>query len=92
MKSPLFRITALVALVIGTSFLFINRNPPLIMIFSQAFQALILPAVTLPILILINKKSLMGSHVATPAMNVGIVCVFLFGLLTSYFAIAELLP
>jgi manganese transport protein len=91
MKSPLFRITALVALVIGTSFLFINRNPPFIMIFSQAFQALILPAVTLPILILINKKSLMGTHVATPAMNVGIVCVFLFGLLTSYFAIAELL-
>jgi manganese transport protein len=91
MKSPLFRIAALISLVIGTSFLFINRNPPIIMIFSQAFQALILPAVTLPILILINKKSLMGIHAATRSMNIGIACVFLFGLLTSYFAIAELL-
>ncbi|MEJ0033456.1 MAG: hypothetical protein WDO15_25365 [Bacteroidota bacterium] len=60
------------------------------MIFSQAFQALILPAVTLPILILINKKSLMGEHIATPSMNFGIVCVFLYSLMTSYFAIAEL--
>jgi manganese transport protein len=90
-KSRLFRITSLVSLAIGTSFLFINRNPPIIMIFSQAFQALILPAVTIPILILINKRSLMGPNSATPAMNVGIVCVLLFGLLTSYFAIAELL-
>jgi manganese transport protein len=89
-KSKLFRIASLVSLAVGTSFLFINRNPPFIMIFSQAFQALILPAVTLPILILINKRSLMGQNLATPAMNFGIVCVFLFGLLTSYFAIAEL--
>ncbi|HMJ70290.1 MAG TPA: Nramp family divalent metal transporter [Cyclobacteriaceae bacterium] len=90
MKSSLFRTAAVVSLAIGTSFLFIDRNPPIIMIFSQAFQALILPAVTLPIFILINKRSVMGIHSATPAMNIGIVCVFLFGLLTSYFAIAEL--
>jgi manganese transport protein len=90
MKASSFRIPALVSLIIGSSFLFIDRNPPFIMIFSQAFQALILPAVTLPILILINKKSLMGEHSATARMNFGIVCVFLFGLLTSYFAIAEL--
>jgi len=91
MKSKVFRIPAVISLIVGSSFLFIDRNPPFIMIFSQAFQALILPAVTLPILILINKRSLMGDHIATPVMNFGIVCVFLFGLLTSYFAIAELL-
>jgi manganese transport protein len=90
-KSQLFRTSSLISLAIGTSFLFIDRNPPLIMIFSQAFQALILPAVSLPILILINKRSIMGQHSATLAMNAGVVCVFLFGLLTSYFAIAELL-
>jgi Mn2+/Fe2+ NRAMP family transporter len=91
MKSNIFRIPSIISLIVGSSFLFIDRNPPLIMIFSQAFQALILPAVTLPILILINKKSLMGENIASPSMNFGIVCVFLFGLLTSYFAIAELL-
>lgn len=91
MKASIFRIPALISLAVGSSFLFIDRNPPIIMIFSQAFQALILPAVTLPILILINKRSLMGENVATPSMNFGIVCVLLFGLMTSYFAIAELL-
>jgi Mn2+/Fe2+ NRAMP family transporter len=91
MKAASFRIPALASLIIGSAFLFIDRNPPFVMIFSQAFQALILPAVTLPILILINKRTLMGQHMATPAMNIGLVCVLLFGLLTSYFAIAELL-
>jgi len=91
MKAPVFRILALISLIIGSSFLFIDRNPPIIMIFSQAFQALILPAVTLPILVLINKKSLMGENVASPSMNFGIVLVFLFALMTSYFAIADLL-
>jgi manganese transport protein len=90
MKSPMFRILSAVGIVLGTGFLFIDRNPPAIMIFSQAFQALILPAVTIPIFILINKKSLMGDNTAKWSMNVGIVCVFLFALLTSYFAIVDL--
>jgi manganese transport protein len=90
MKSPMFRTLGAVGLIFGTGFLFIDRNPPAIMIFSQAFQALILPAVTIPIFILINKKSLMGDNTAKRSMNVGIICVFLFALLTSYFAIVDL--
>jgi manganese transport protein len=90
MKSPMFRILSALGIVIGAGFLFVDRNPPAIMIFSQAFQALILPAVTLPIFFLINKKSVMGDNTAKWSMNFGIVCVFLFGLLTSYFAIVDL--
>jgi manganese transport protein len=89
-QSPMYRILGGAGLLIGMSFLFIDRNPPAIMVFSQAFQALILPAVTIPIYVLINKKSLMGNETANRSMNVGIICVFLYGLLTSYFAIAEL--
>jgi Mn2+/Fe2+ NRAMP family transporter len=59
------------------------------MVFSQAFQALILPAVAIPIFILINRHSLMDKHVAGIKMNIGLVGVIIFSLLTSYFALAD---
>jgi Mn2+/Fe2+ NRAMP family transporter len=90
-KSPMFRILGITGLCFGLGLQFIDQRPPAMMIFSQAFQALILPAVTVPILYLINSRSLMGEHSASPIMNFGIVCVLLFGLLTSYFAVAELI-
>ena len=90
-RSPLFRILGVAGLCFGLGLQFIDQRPPAMMIFSQAFQAFILPAVTIPILLLINTKSLMHQHVASTRMNIGIVCVLLFGLLTSYFAVAELL-
>ncbi len=89
-RSPLFRILGLVGLLFGFTLQFIDKRPPAMMIFSQGFQAFILPAVTLPILYLINQKSVMGTHTAGVRMNAGIVCVFLFAVLTSYFAILEL--
>ena len=58
------------------------------MVFSQAFQALILPAVAIPIFILINRKSLMKEYVAGTAMNFSLVVIIFYSLLTSYFAIA----
>ena len=88
-RSPLFRILGLVGLLFGFALQFIDKRPPAMMIFSQGFQAFILPAVTLPILYLINKKSVMGTHTASIRMNTGIICVFLFAVLTSYFAILE---
>lgn len=88
-RTPLFRILGLVGLLFGFTLQFIDQRPPAMMIFSQAFQAFILPAVALPILFLINQKPVMGAHTASIKMNIGIVCVLLFGLLTSYFAILE---
>ena len=90
-RSPMFRILGITGLCFGLGLQFVDQRPPAMMIFSQAFQALILPAVTIPILYLINKRSVMGDHKATASMNFGIVCVLLFGLLTSYFAVAELI-
>jgi Mn2+/Fe2+ NRAMP family transporter len=90
-KSPLFRILGIAGLCFGLGLQFIDQRPPAMMIFSQAFQAFILPAVTVPILFLINSEALMHQHKASTRMNFGIVCVLLFGLLTSYFAVAELL-
>lgn len=60
------------------------------MIFSQAFQAVILPAVAIPVLILINRKTLMGENKASLKENIGIWAVVLFSFMTAYFAIVEL--
>ena len=90
-RSPLFRVLGIAGLLFGLGLQFIDERPPAMMIFSQAFQAFILPAVTIPVLYLINKQSLMQQHKASRLMNFGIVCVLLFGLLTSYFAFKELI-
>lgn len=89
-KSPLFRILGLAALACSFVMQFIDQRPPAIMIFSQAFQACILPAVTIPILILINKESLMGIHKADLRQNLGIAMVLIFAIVTTIMAITDL--
>jgi manganese transport protein len=88
-RSPMYRILGLIGVLFGFGMQFIDTTPPLLMVFSQAFQALILPAVAIPIFILINRHSLMNNHVAGIKMNIGLVGVILFSLLTSYFAVAD---
>ena len=88
-RSPMYRVLGLVGILFGFGMQFISTTPPLLMVFSQAFQALILPAVAIPIFILINRKPLMKEHVAGPAMNIFLAVIVLYSLLTSYFAIAD---
>lgn len=80
-----------IALVFAFGSVLLEQRPPALMIFSQAFQACILPAVAIPIFMLINKKSLMKEHVASKALNMGIIAVIIFSFLTTYFAIADFL-
>ena len=88
-RSPLFRTLGLIGILFGFGMQFIDTTPPLLMVFSQAFQALILPAVAIPILILINRKTLMNEYVAGTKMNIGLMGVVLFSLVTAYFAIVS---
>ena len=80
-----------IALLFAFGTVFIAERPPALMIFSQAFQACILPAVAIPIFVLMNRSEVMQKHKAGTKMNIGIVAVILFSVLTSYFAIAEFL-
>ena len=89
LRSPMYRILGLVGVLFGFGMQFISTTPPLLMVFSQAFQAMILPAVAIPIFILINQKALMREYVAGKAMNFSLVVIILYSLLTSYFAIAD---
>ncbi|MCK5731001.1 MAG: hypothetical protein KAH68_08000, partial [Draconibacterium sp.] len=76
-------------ILFGFGMQFLDARPPILMVFSQAFQALILPAVAIPIFFLINKKTLMNNHIAGTKMNVGLVLVIVFSIVTSYFAVAD---
>lgn len=79
------------ALLFAFGTVFLEERPPALMIFSQAFQACILPAVAIPIFILINREKTMHEYKASNRMNIGIVAVILFSLITSWLAISELL-
>jgi len=89
-KSPMFRILGFIGILFGFGMQFLKQRPPAMMIFSQAFQACILPAVAIPIFILINQKAVMKEHTSNIKMNIGILAVILFALMTTYFAVVEL--
>jgi len=85
------RILIFIALLFAFGSVFMEERPPALMVFSQAFQACILPAVAIPIFILINKRSLMHSYKANTRLNIGIIAVVLFSLITTLFALIDFL-
>jgi Mn2+/Fe2+ NRAMP family transporter len=88
--SPLFRILMFGGVLFGFGMVFMEKRPPALMIFSQAFQACILPAVAIPAFLLINRSALMRDRRAGLGMNAAMIAVILFSLITSYFALKEL--
>jgi Mn2+/Fe2+ NRAMP family transporter len=89
-RSPLYRVLGLGGILFAFGSQLLEQRPPALMVFSQAFQACILPAVVLPVLFLINSEAVMGEHRAGVKMNIGLLGVLIFGLVTTYLAIAEL--
>jgi manganese transport protein len=87
-QSPMFRIFIAIGLLFAFGSVFLKQSPPIVMIFSMAFQAAILPAVAIPVFLLLNQRSLMSKHKASLRMNIGLIAVIAFSLLTTYFAIA----
>lgn len=90
-RSPLSRTLIFIALLFAFGSVFMEQRPPALMIFSQAFQACILPAVAIPIFLIMNKKRTMQGYMANLWENLGVGLVILFAFITSYFAIIELL-
>uniref|UniRef100_UPI0032178ECE Nramp family divalent metal transporter n=1 Tax=uncultured Draconibacterium sp. TaxID=1573823 RepID=UPI0032178ECE len=84
------RLLVVLALSFTFGSVFLDQRPPALMVFSMAFQACILPAVAIPILILMNCKKLMKKNRAKFIENTGVVSVILFSFLTTWFAITEL--
>ncbi|MEH6682018.1 MAG: Nramp family divalent metal transporter [Sediminicola sp.] len=90
-RSAQSRTLIIIALLFTFGTVFLEERPPALMVFSQAFQACILPAVALPIFILINKEKLMDGYRAGTTLNIGIIAVILFSILTSWFALMEII-
>ena len=90
-KSPMYRILGGIGLLFSFGLQLIEQAPPAMMIFSQAFQACILPAVAIPILLLIMNKNLMGEYIAQRNMILGLIAVIIFSLITTYFAVVDLI-
>jgi len=88
-QSPMYRILGLIGILFAFGSQFIDITPSLLLVFAQAFQALILPTVAIPVLFMINRKQLMKEYIAGKKMNIGLIGVVLFSLLTSYLAIAD---
>jgi Mn2+/Fe2+ NRAMP family transporter len=90
-RSPLFRILGGIGLLFAFGLQIIEQRPPAMMVFSQAFQAMILPAVAIPVYLMIRNDKLMGKYRAGSRMNLGLIAVIIFSLITTYFAIIDLI-
>lgn len=86
-KSPMYRILIIIGLSVAFCAVFLEKSPTILMIFSMAFQAAILPAVAIPIFMLLNKKDIMNENKASLTMNIGLVIVIAFSIITTYLAI-----
>lgn len=88
-KSPMYRSLILFGLLFAFGSIFIRHTSPIIMIFSQAFQACILPAVAIPVFILLNQKKIKKNYRQSDLMNFGLILVIIFAFITTYFAISD---
>ncbi len=83
-RSPMYRILGGLGLLICLTVPLFGGRPVWIMVASQAFQAILLPVITVPILVLINSKKMMGEDRAGFWLNAGLVATLIFGLVTTY--------
>lgn len=84
MRRPLYRVIVLVISLLGLVVPVFDASPIAIMIISQAFGALVLPATVLCFIYIGNKKSLMGAYKHSIWMNIVLLMILLFAIIMSY--------
>lgn len=89
LQSTWYRVLTFIGLIFAFGSVFIDRSPTILMVFSQIFQAAILPAVVIPVFILLNRKKVMAENGAGVKMNISLGVILLFALLTTFFAVME---
>jgi len=91
LKSKQFKILTGLACLIGLSVPIMGVNPIKAQILTQVFNVFILPLVIIGIMILTNKKSLMGEHKAGIILNIGMSLALVFACVISYNGVVALL-
>jgi len=90
LKSPTFKLLAALACLVGLVVPVLGANPIMAQIATQVASVFILPVVIAGIIILINKKSLMGEHKASLFLNIALFAALAFSLAISYTGILGL--
>lgn len=86
-----FKIITGLACILGLAVPVFGANPIKAQIMTQVFNVFVLPLVIIGILILSNRKDLMGEHKAGPALNTGMVLALIFACIISYNGILAIL-
>lgn len=84
LKSKQFKVLTGIACLIGLTVPVLGVNPIKAQILTQVFNVFILPLVIIGMLILINRKSLMGEHKAGPLLNAGLISAMIFACIISF--------
>jgi len=87
MTLPKYRLMVFVISLLGLVVPFFGARPVLVMIVSQAFNAVILPMTVACIFYLTNRKDLMGQHRNKVIANIFLTAILLFSLFTSFIAL-----
>jgi len=83
MTLPKYRVIVALISLLGLVVPVFNARPVFVMIVSQAFQSIILPVTVLCILYLGNRRDLMGEHQHTRKINIFLVAILLFSIVTT---------
>lgn len=84
MTLPKYRIMVFLISILGLVVPIFNARPIFVMVVSQVFNAVILPATVLGILYLSNRSDLMGKYKNTLLENIFLGLILLFSIYTSY--------
>ena len=87
MTLPRYRVMVFLISLLGLVVPFFGARPVLVMIVSQAFNAVILPITVACIFYLSNRKDLMGSHKSSMTSNAILTLILVFSLFTSFIAV-----
>lgn len=87
MTLPKYRIMVFVISLLGLVVPLFGARPVLVMIVSQAFNAVILPLTVACIFYLANRADLMGTHKNKALANIVLTAILLFSLFTSFIAL-----
>ena len=91
LKRPSYRVMALVISSLGLIVPIFNAKPIAVMVGSQAFGALVLPATVACIFYIGNIKSLMGEYKFSKITNIILLLIFVFALVMSYMSFTGIL-
>tara|TARA_Y100001956_G_scaffold81446_1_gene99045 strand:- start:3713 stop:4798 length:1086 start_codon:yes stop_codon:yes gene_type:complete len=88
MTLPRYRIIVFIISLLGLVVPVFNAKPIVVMILSQAFNAVILPLTVGCLIYLSNKRSLVKSYRISGVQNVVLVAILLFSLFTAYIGLS----